>query len=662
MASRVSSPIFVGRERELESVVSALAESRDAQSRFVLLEGEAGVGKTRFARELERRAQGMGARVLEGACLPLGGEGMPFGAVIEALRALALTVDHGDLVALAGHGRAELGRVIPELEPAADARLGPADPVGQSRLFEYLLRFLVQLADRQPVVIVLEDLHWADRSTLELLGFLARNLRSSQVLIVATTRTDEPHRSQPLRSLVAELDRAGFVERVELRRFDKRELAQQLEGIRGAPPDPGVLSRIAARTDGNAFYAEELLAAGAIDGELPSSLRELLLARLAGLSAEGQDLLRVASAAGQRVSSARLAAVTGWSHGRLEELLREAIVEHVLVLDEGPPGGGLSFRHALIREAAYSELLPGERARLHAAYAEVIAAESAGQGSAAGELAYHWEAANDLPRAFGAWIEAALAAEAIHASAEARQGFERALELWDVVADAASQSPLDRVELLTRVAFHAAGPEPSRSVGYIRSAIELVDPATHPTRAGLLYELLGEYSRPALDGAQALAAYTEAVRLVPVDPPSVARAWVLSGLGRFLASTDRPVQAATVCEEALSVARAVGARHIEARALVPLGMAQVMLGDVEAGLAGLRRGRELAAEGEEVAWASTCLAGALFDAGRYAESAAVSIEAEGYAVHHGLGALWAPTALRWAARSSLPAGALGRGG
>ena len=144
------------------------------------------------------------------------------------------------------------------------------------------------------------------------------------------------------------------------------ELARQLEGILGVPPEPELLARIAARSEGNAFYAEELLAAGSLQGELPATLREVLLARLAVLSEPTQELLRVASAAGQRIASARLAAVTGLSDERLEELLREAVDNQILVVRDRPAGARLIFRHALVQEAVYGELLPEERTRLHA--------------------------------------------------------------------------------------------------------------------------------------------------------------------------------------------------------------------------------------------------------------------------------------------------------
>ena len=175
----------------------------------------------------------------------------------------------------------------------------------------------------------------------------------------------------------------------------------------------------------------------------------------------------------------------------------------------------------------------------------------------------------------------------MYASAEAGADFEHALELWDRVPAAAEVASLDRVELLMRAAHHAEGPAPARAVAQIKAAIELVDPAADPTRAGLLHDRLGQYSWLTLDLATALAASEEAVRLVPAEPPSATRSRVLSGLGRFYVETDRPADALVLCEEALTVARKAGAREVETHALIPLGRCLVSLGDVELGLATL---------------------------------------------------------------------------
>ena len=651
VVARVSSPALIGRGRELDRVAVGLAAARQGHPAFYLVAGEAGVGKTRFLHEFADRARAQGWRVLEGGCVPMGTEGLPFGPLVEALRGLSYELPPADVDELLGSGRKELARLMPHLlrDPDGAPVGGPSDSSAQGRLFEHLLLFLERLAARTPLILVAEDIHWADRSTLELLGFLGRNLRRGPIVIAVSYRSDELGGRHPLLPFLAEQERSGRAERLELNRFDRFELAAQLSAILGARPDPELLERIAVRSDGNAFFAEELLAAGAHSGRLPDTLREVLLARMATLSDSTRAVVRMASAGGTRISPKLLASVTRAAEGELDGGLREAVEHHILVPLLGEADERFAFRHALVQEAAYGELLPGERIRLHAAFAlALVNIGPEADRSRAAELAYHWQAAEDLPRALDAWVRAGIAAEETYASAEAEDAFVHALELWDRVPNAATRAPLDRVDLLTRAAFHAEGPSPTRSVEYIRQAIALVDAVGDPTRAGLLHERLGQYGSGTLDKATTLAAYQEAVRLVPADPPSAARSWVLSGLGRFYAGTGRPAEAVVHCEEALSVARAAGAKEVETRALVPLGMSFVLLGDVETGLATVRQARDVAADlGDvhEVARASTWLVAALFEASRYDEAADAGIQAEAYALRHGLSARWAPDAL-----------------
>ena len=663
MAARVSSPTFIGRQLELNRALAALAAARLGQPNVLLIAGEAGVGKTRFVAEVAGHARRGGDLVLEGGCVQVGTDGLPYGPFIEALRALAHALPSTELDDLLGSGRAELARLMPTLMRAGDdfVQVGMADSTGQGRLFEHVLLLLERLGKRAPFALVIEDIHWADRSTLELLSFLARNLRDVPVLLLATYRSDEPRGGDPLLPFLAEQERAGRATRIELARFDHAELAAQLGAILGVRPDPGLVDRILARSDGNAFYAEELLAGGASDDRLPDTLRAVLLSRVAALSGSTQDILQLAAVGGARISPRLLARVAGTDEQELEASLGEAVAMHVLVPVQAADER-YAFRHALVREAVYDDLLAGRRTRLHAAFARALTDDGSPEADAsrAAELAYHWQAAGDLPRAFEAWIAAGIAAEAIFAFAEARASFERALDLWDEVPDALERAPLDRVELLTRAAFLAEGPAPTRAVALIRTAIALVDPATDPTRAGLLHERLGQYASTLSDEAAALLAYEEAVRLVPSEPPSAARAWVLAGLGSFLAmADDEAARSVALCEEAISVARAVGAPHIESRALVSLGLDLVLLGDVEEGLATMRRATEIAREiGDvhETARSMGWLTGSLNRQSRYEEAVTAGLEAEAFAVRHGLAARWGTLAVEYMADALISLG------
>jgi DNA-binding CsgD family transcriptional regulator/tetratricopeptide (TPR) repeat protein len=605
MTYQVTTARFVGRTKELARLRQLLARAAAGEPLLVLLGGEAGVGKTRLADQLAAAAQEQGVRVLRGGCVPLGEDGLPFAPVVEALRGLA-DLDAAELEAVAGPARAELARLLPDLAwggeaAAAGAGATGTGQAGQGWLFERLLGVVQRLAARAPLLWVLEDLHWADRSTRDLLAYLATYLRFGRVMVVGTFRSDELHRRHPLRGLLGELTRNRRVVRLELPRFTRAELAEQLAGLLGDQPPTRLVDGIHARSEGNPFFAEELLLAGegGDPGVLPPSLREVLLTRVVRLGDRTQRVLGVAAAAGPGATQPLLAAVTGMDEAELLECLHEA-VDQQLLLPDPASGGGYLFRHALLAEAVYSELLPGERVRLHAALAAALEAglEAGGPpASRTARLAYHWAAAGDQPRALTASIQAAAAAEQVYALAEAQLQLERALALWEV-PDSAERAGMDRVSLLARCgeAAHAAG-DIARAAQLVRQAIALVDEARQPQRAGLLHEQLARHLRTLGDPA-ALDAQREAVRLVPPEP-SAEQARVLGSLAQYLVLVDRFEEARGPAEEAVAIAVKVGARAEEAAARTALGSALVHLGHADAGLAELAAAVRLATQAGE---------------------------------------------------------------
>src|SRR5262245_49902739 len=440
MADQITTGRFVGRTQELARLHQLLAHAVDGEPLLVVVGGEAGVGKTRLVEQLAATASQEGVRVLGGGCVPLGEEGLPFAPVIEALRGLADQLDPAELAAVAGPAQPELARLLPDLAWGGDAAAGTAVAgAGQGQLFERLLGVVQRLAASAPLLWVVEDLHWADRSTRDLLAFLATSLRSGRVLLVGTFRSDELDRRHPLRRLMGELGRNRRVQRLELPRFSRAELAEQIAGLLGDDPPTRLLDDLYARSEGNPFFAEELLLAGEGrgSGSLASSLQEVLLTRVVRLGQRTQQLLRVAAAAGPGATQPLLAAVAGMDDQQLLEGLREAVDRQLLRPEPG--GDGYLFRHVLVAEAVYSELLPGERVQLHTALAAALEAGVEGGGppaSRVARLAYHWAAAGDQPRALTASIAAAAAAERVYAFAEAQLQLERVLGLWERVPDA----------------------------------------------------------------------------------------------------------------------------------------------------------------------------------------------------------------------------------
>ncbi len=657
VATRVSSRTFVGRRDQHEVAREALDRAESGRPTFLIVAGDAGVGKTRFVDEVARGAEAGGWRTLVGGCVQMGDDTLPYAPILEALRRLADGVRPGDLATLLGPGSSELGRLLPDLVRSPTAEAGTGDGAmasGQGRLLEALLAVLRHLAADRPLLFVVEDIHWADPSTLAMLGYLGRNLGGSIVLI-ATYRSDELHRRHPLLPFVAELERRGGVERIDLLPFEKTEIAELVRAIRLDTP-AALIDQLSERSDGNAFYIEELLATSAATGVLPATLGEVLLARVATLTEPTQDLLRIASAAGAHIAISLLGTVSGLDEPEVHDRLREAVERHILALDRTTHQ--LAFRHALMREAIYDGLLPWEQARLHAAFATALETESAIEADAAriAELAYHWHAAHDLPRALVAAVRAGAAFDRVSAPDEAHRQYERALDLWDRVPDAAQILGLQRVDLLERAAAAESNVDPGRAAALIRSAIPLADVAADPVRAAELWGRVGTYLDMSGDGTAGIDACRTAVRLLPVDAPPASRARVLAALGRNLMSVARFDEATEVLEEAVALAASAGADEAEGSALNSLGQALGYLGDFESGRLKVAASREIAIRldrAEDVGRADTSLLDLLFHvAGRLEETARLasttfrflqqSYLASHYGVHalsHGAGAL-----------------------
>jgi ATP/maltotriose-dependent transcriptional regulator MalT len=577
---RVSSPVLVGRSGQLSVLDAALALAGRGSPSAVMIGGEAGVGKSRLVAGFAERSRGVGARALMGGCLELGAEGLPFAPFTAVLRAVVRDLGvAGVAELLPGGATRELARLLPEFgEPARPDDVGEA----RARLFEQLLTLLERLAEAGPVVLVIEDMHWADRSSRDLLAFLIRNQPSAPgLLIVVTYRSDDLHQAHPLRALLAELDRIGWVTRMDLGRLTRPDTDRMVAQIIGREPGDDLLAAVYRRSEGNPLFVEALLVNGELGSGLPESLRDLLLAAVQRLPEETKEVVRVASAAGDRTGHGLLAAATGLEDAALDRALRPAVAANVLLADSD----GYVFRHALIREAVHDELLPGERSRVHRRFAEAIAADPAlvMPGRASGEQARHWYAARDTTRALASAWQAACQAGGSLAYAEQLGMLSRVLELWEQVPDAASQIGGDHIAVLEAAvrAAELAG-EYDRGVMLAQAAMREVDAAVEPIRVALLFEARG-LLKYRLGRADYLDDLREAVRLVPADPPSAARARVLEALAHRterLHGWDTP-ELRAAAEEAVLLARRVGDAATEAAALVTVARAEPIGGNVE---------------------------------------------------------------------------------
>jgi len=591
MTTRMTSARFVGRAGQLTELEAALRDAAEGRPSLALVGGESGVGKSRLADELKRLARESGARVLAGDCVELGEDELPYAPLLSALRPLVRDEDPA-LDELAPSYRAAIDAILPGLGSGHSA--GDAT---QSRVFEALLALLESLGEQAPVVLVVEDLHWADSSTRSFIGFLARTVCTERLLIVGTYRSDELHRRHALRPLLAELASDQYARLLELPRFTPEELAEQLEGILAGRPEAALVERIYARSEGNALYAEEILAAG-LDGRgaLPPTLRDALMLRVDRLSAKAQELLRWL-ACQPAADHSLLAAVAGLESAELRDALREAVASHIVVT---LPDESYAFRHALLREVVYDDLLPGERTDLHAALAGELEERIEGGEHGAhitAQAAHHWAAAGDQSRALAAATRAALAAERVNAFGEAQALFERALALWERVDHPEQLAGLEEVELLRRAASAAdqAG-DPSRQEALLRRALSLVDAEADPGRAALLHERLSQSLWSQHEQDASIEAMTHGLALFPEGAQSPERAKLLSQLAKRRMLQGRLAEAEECAREAIAVARAVGHREAEAIALNALGTAMGERGEIDAGVEHLRESLALARE------------------------------------------------------------------
>ena len=474
----MSSPVLIGRATQLSALESALARVSRGSPSAIMVSGEAGVGKSRLVREFAERSRGAGARVLIGGCLELGAGGLPFAPFISVLRGLVRDLGTAGVAGLLPGGSArELARLLPEFgEPAGPD--GGAE--ARARLFEQVFLLLERLADPGPVVLVVEDMHWADRSSRDLLAFLIRNQPSTDgLLMVVTYRSDDLHHVHPLRALLAELGRIEWVTRMDLGRLSRPDTERLVSQITGRGTDDDLAAAVYRRTEGNPLFVEALLDDDELGSGLPESLRDLLVAAVRRLPEQTQEVVRVASAGGDRIGHGLLAAVTGLDDAALAKALRPAVAANVLLADSD----GYAFRHALIREAVQHELLLGERSQVHRRFAEAIGADPAlvmpgALVQAAVEQALHWHAAHDAVRALvGAWQAAGQARRAL-AYAEQLEMLSRVLELWEQVPDAAQRIGADHARVLeesVRAADLAC--EDDRAITLARAALEEIDAA-----------------------------------------------------------------------------------------------------------------------------------------------------------------------------------------
>jgi DNA-binding CsgD family transcriptional regulator/tetratricopeptide (TPR) repeat protein len=591
MGSRVVSTALVGRSAEMAELAAAFRQALDDGPALALVAGEAGIGKSRLVREF---VAGLDPQVRQvvGNCLEFGAESLPFAPFLTIVRRLVREQGADNLATLLpGHGRS-LAAWLPDFGDQ-DTKV-----TSRHRLFEEVLTLLELAAAQRPTVVVLEDLHWSDASSRELLLFLDRNLTQRGLLVIGTYRTDALDFDHPVRSLAAGLERGSRTRVVRPHHLDRAEVGRQLAAILGDEPEQSVVASVHEWSGGNPLFVEAINGAGL---RAPAVLRNVVLSGFTDLPERSRAALRAASALASAAVVVRqdvLAAGVGLSEVDLDAALRPLVERQFLQ----PVEDGYTFRHALIRAAVYETLLPGERVRLHTRYAQAIATASTGERRAA-ELAVHWYAAGSLDEAMAAAWETAAAAGRAHGYDEQLRMLERVLALWDRVPDPRGCLGVDHPAVLdAAVRACVANGSAERGMQLATQALDELGPQAPPLHvADLLLQRSVLVGQVGADNVQDLEA---ALRLLPAHDAAAAemRGRVLASLAWWSLYRDERCQGEQQAEEARRIAQHIHAPIILAPASAVLGAVRASTGDITAAQILFAEARDAAREAQDDYW------------------------------------------------------------
>jgi DNA-binding CsgD family transcriptional regulator len=551
---------LAGRVGELRAVSELLAG--DSERAAMLVVGEAGVGKSRLVAAAADAVTRAGVVVVTGWCLPLS-QGLPYLPVLDVLRALG-TVDDGRLLkdALAGcppFVRTEVARLLPELEEPTGVQWsgGPDEGWRKQRLFKALRRLLDAVAERHALAVVIEDVHWADTSTVELLDYLLAPGHALGVPVALTRRSEEPV-TPTLAGWLDRLPRNPRVRQLDLARLSEAETGEQIKLLLGAPPPRRLVADTYARTEGNAFFTEQLLAArtSGEDHPLPIGLTSLLLSRTGQVTGIAREILAVLAVAARPLDEATVARLCQRSDQDAREALRDLLAQELLRRPD--TAGRHQLRHALLGEAISGELLPSERAELHARVADALAAEH--DPSRAAQIAEHLAAAGRPEDELRWRIRAGRCADAVFASAEAARQWQRAVALS---ADAPITLNVEGMSLAdlywaAEDAMLLSGDHDAAGTLAEEALRRLAGGADPASRAGVL-ERAGEI-RSLSAPHPGLELLSQAIAIYERLPPSAGHVAALRAIYGILHNEGRLAEAAKVSARAAVVAERAGER------------------------------------------------------------------------------------------------------
>lgn len=577
---------LVGRSDELDQLAALAGVGADGINPVpgaVVLSGDAGIGKTRVLTALQERAAEQGWRLAVGQCMNLGGSPLPYLPFTEIFAKLEAM--DAALVEAAATQHPAVRRLLPTRGPESDSGEHQMDRAGR---FASVHAVLSLLGAERPLLLIFEDVHWADQSSYDLLSFLLARSFEVPVSLVVSYRSDDLHRRHPLRTIATRWLRLPRVGRVDLSPLPDAAMRSLIRQLHPARIEAAELRGVIDRAEGNAFFAEELVAAQTVGrGPLPWDLAGLLLVRLDQLDESARQVVRAAAISGRKVTHQVLSRVVDLDPRALDDALRTAVELNVLVAD-GPDG--YAFRHALLGEAVYEDLLPGERVRLHAAYVRVLQSPEVTTQPAA-DLARHAFAAHDHETALRASIAAGEAAVAVGGPDEALRHYELALELAADSGRTATDG-VDLIELISRASAAAmlAG-NPHQAIALVQDQLDIAPPDLDPIDRARLLLALTSATVLADFGDDALALTTEALALVPVDsgavhaePLTVLRCQIVAIHAQALSDRHRDEDATRWGEEAILLARSLGLRDVIANVTSILARIRERNGDSDTSL------------------------------------------------------------------------------
>ncbi|MEP6779355.1 MAG: AAA family ATPase [Gemmatimonadaceae bacterium] len=582
-------PVLVGRDAAIDIMRTVLSHARDNRGGILLIGGEAGIGKSRLLRETAAEARQQGFALFRGACFEAD-RSTPYAPLLDLIREYSVTSSRTAVAHAFAPAATELVRTFPELASIfTDASAtGSSDSQLERRsLFHALAETIATVASTQPVLLSIEDVHWGDEASLDLLLHLARRLATQSVVIALSFRSDEI--SPPLAKLLAELDRTRIATEINLNRFSASEFSSMLSAIfDGAPPGGNFVETMYETTEGNPFFVEEVLKSLVNTGELarradgawhartiarvraPRTAVEAVRRRLSALSVPARDIASMAAVVGRRFDFDLLQTLSGHNERALLALFRE-LIDAQLVVEETPER--FAFRHALTREALVGELLQRERAALHRAVADALGRQEGDSNQHIEALAYHAYGATDWPRALDACSRAALHALGLHAPREALANLDRALEAAknaDITPGIALRFARGRA-LETLGEFDAAHDEFIATLSAARATGEPKDTWNALHALGMLwsardYGKVGEYRREALALARSIG-------------DELLMAHSLNRVANWHTNLDQVAPARRFHEEALGLFERLGDASGIAETVDLLAMTHALAGD-----------------------------------------------------------------------------------